>query len=196
MRKVERILIIVMLITAGIFFLKSCKTGVPKAPEHKYEFRAATDEESKNNIFLGSKLCDVYNYSDEGINVATAYGQLRTLFGEPKHITKDMENLYEYDIVATNEEGKEIYLYAYNGPSGAAIGGDISDEAASDAAKQLARWISYQTPADFECEAYYFDGPSKVVMEVKDGKAKVWETRLTGEEYQKAYDECYGNLED
>ncbi len=201
MRKVERIFIVVMLVSVFIFFFKSCdysdaKSNTPKTPAHKYEFRVATNEESESAAFMGSQICRMCGAVDYEYDMGKVYGQLITLFGEPKYLTKDMENLYEYDIVATDEEGNEVFLYAYNGPTGPAIGGDTDDEAAVAAAEDLANFIKSASPSDYELEAYYLDGPSKVNMEVKDGKVSVIEVRLSEEEFQEAVNEVYGDMAD
>ena len=45
-------------------------------------------------------------------------GKMMTLFGDPLYITEDIENQFEYIILAKDDQGTEVYLTVYNGPSG------------------------------------------------------------------------------
>ena len=109
----------------------------------KYEFKAESMETLKNtmggtslirNMIEGGGI-DSY---EKGI---LCLGQLKTLFGEPLYITEDLEDQYSYCISATDESGKKIYLHAYSGPSGPAIGGN-HDEDSRQAADELAKLIT------------------------------------------------------
>ena len=119
---------------------------------------------------------------------------MRSLFGEPAYTTEDFENLYAYNIVATDKIGNKIFIYVYNGPTGPAIGGDTSDPEAVEAAEELVKVIQGAEPADYYCEAYYYDGPTKLIIEVKNGKGKVTEFPLDEGDFEELYKDYYDDL--
>ena len=196
MRKVEFLFVIVCLITLAVYAFRTVVPNGQPIGNSSYEFRVATSEDLEAGNFMGAQICHIYNTSDYDHDLAIAYGQARSLFGEPAYTTEDLENLYEYNIVATDKKGNEVYLYIYNGPTGPAIGGDTNDPAAEAAAKQLVKVIQKAEPADFYCEAYYFDGPTKLTIEVKNGKPKVTEVPLNDEQFEEMYYEFFSQFED
>ncbi|MCH5343242.1 MAG: hypothetical protein J1E64_04320 [Acetatifactor sp.] len=160
--------------------------------EYKYEFKVV-DDQSKVN---GSKICNIIDgfpldYSEQKVLI---YGKLKTLFGDPLYEEKDYENQYTYDVVTTTEDGKEIFLYAYNGPSGPAIGGQQNEESRK-AAYQLIDLILQATPTDYDYVGYYLDGPSKIQEGIKNGVPYYDEEELgdlSKEEMDKIFREVTG----
>ncbi|WP_049946314.1 hypothetical protein [Butyrivibrio sp. WCD2001] len=146
----------------------------------EYEFRRGTKEEEEAGKFLGSETCSIYDEIDENL-FALAYGQLRTLFGEPDYETEDLENMYDYNVVATDKEGNEYYMYAYSGPTGPAIGTREDDEKTEKAARALAEKIKSVEPTDYDYVGYYFDFGLTVKMGVKNGKPYCTESGGDGE---------------
>ncbi|MBE5909087.1 MAG: hypothetical protein E7278_09670 [Lachnospiraceae bacterium] len=142
-----------------------------------YTFRAQTSEERKLHAG-GSKICEIYDFftfhNELEEKTALAYGQLKTLFGEPTYSSKNFEELYQYDICAESDNGGKVYLCAYCGPTGPSIGGDAS-KLAEEAANALAQKIQDTPASDYEIICYYLDGPSKIIQGVKDGKAYMQE---------------------
>ncbi len=137
-----------------------------------YTFRKCDED-----LMAGSvEICNLYEFGD-GLddfmrNYALAYGQLKTRFGEPMHTSKDLECLYDYCLIAADEDGNELILTAYCGPSGPAIGGDPGNQNAVMAAKQLEKYISEATPTDCKISGYYYDSglPLKITLGVKNGE--------------------------
>ncbi|MDE5865643.1 MAG: hypothetical protein K2H31_03460, partial [Lachnospiraceae bacterium] len=80
----------------------------------------------------------------------------------------DIENQYTYLVATTTEDGREIFLHAYNGPSGPAIGGQHDDESRK-AAYQLSEMIQQAAPTDYDYIGYYLDGPCRIQQGVKNG---------------------------
>ena len=134
--------------------------------EFKYQFKTVSDE----NKISGGKIFNIIDgfppdYSEQA---ALIYGKLKTLFGEPLYEEKDVENQYIYGLVATAEDGREIFLHAYSGPSGPAIGGN-EDEESRKAAHQLAELILQAAPTDYDYVGYYLDGPCRIHEGIKNG---------------------------
>jgi hypothetical protein len=196
MRKAERFFLVVCILTLIVLGYKSFFEK-PKFDlgSHNYTFRAATEEEAETFDFMGAQICHVYDTMDYEHDLAMAYGQVRTLFGEPAYTTKDLENLYAYNIIATDKNGKEIYIYIYNGPTGPAIGGDTNDAEAAAAAKELVKVIQNAEPTDFSCEAFYLDGPTKLTIAVKNGIPMVTEVPIGEDEFEDVFSELYGDYE-
>ncbi|MBO5622556.1 MAG: hypothetical protein J5959_13110 [Butyrivibrio sp.] len=123
-----------------------------------------------------AQICGIYEFGDGPddfmSNYALAYGQLKTRFGEPMYTSKDLECLYNYCLIASDEDGNELVLTAYCGPTGPAIGGNPGDEKAVMAAKQLAEYICEAGPTDCKISGYYYDSelPLKITLGVKNGK--------------------------
>ena len=133
--------------------------------EFTFEFKA----ESKDKLPMGSKICNIIDgfpkdYSEQ---TALVYGRLRKLFGEPLYESEDLEEQYSYCISAVRD-GKTVYLEAYSGSSGPAIGGE-QDKDSRDAASELVRFIQQAEAANYDYRGDYYDGPSEVRMGVKNG---------------------------
>lgn len=134
--------------------------------EFTFEFKA----ESKDKLPMGSKICNIIDdfpddYSEQE---ALTYGRLRKLFGEPLYESEDVEEMYSYCISAARDD-KTVYLNAYSGASGPAIGGDEDDKDSRDAAYELIDFIKQAEAADYDYKGVYYDGPSEVRMGVKNG---------------------------
>lgn len=165
--------------------ISAVTTDEPKAP---YVFQK---EDSFDNMPGSSKIYDLVDgYEDYGNQCALVYGKLRTLFGEPLYETEDDENLYAYCIRAISEDGSVIYLEAYNGPTGPAIGGE-QNEAALSAAEALANYIWQAQPSDYSCKSYYADTASVIEMGVQDGKPYFRETIDIKETLERLYDSVF-----
>ena len=129
-----------------------------------------------------SKILGVYDleYDEKTGNYYMPYdatydslfiGQLLTLFGSADYVTEINEELLSYVVAAEDEEGNVIYLEAYYGPSGPAIGGIADDEAYENAAGELAWLIMNAEASDFELSSVYEDIGVSLKMGVKDGQA-------------------------
>ena len=134
--------------------------------EYKYQFKAVDDQEK----ISGSKIFNIIDGfpSDYSEQTVLIYGKLKTLFGEPLYEEKDVENQYTYGLVTTRSDGREIFLHAYSGPSGPAIGGQ-QDEESREAAHQLVEMIRQAAPTDYDYVGYYLDGPSRIQEGIKNG---------------------------
>lgn len=155
-----------------------------------YTFKAVDQDDFLNGT---SKIYDLVDGFDDYENkCARIYGNLRTLFGEPLYETEDMENLYSYSIAATSDAGDTVYLSAYSGPSGPAIGG-MSGKESLQAAQALAEYIRCALPSDYECKSYYLDGPCVIRMGVKNGTpfCEEAELELSPEEFEKLCKRLY-----
>ena len=96
-------------------------------------------------------------------------GQLLALFGNADYTTGNNEDLLSYAVEAKRNDGEVVYLEAYYGPSGPAIGGNVYDEISKQAAKELEQLIVGAEPADFEISSIYEDIGASLKMGVKNG---------------------------
>ncbi len=165
----------------------------------KFEFKAQ-DMETMNKTAMGtSKIRNILGpeagaWAYQG-GSTLCLGQLKTLFGEPLYVTKNLEDQYAYCILAAGEDGKEIYLQVYSGPTGPAIGGE-QDADSARAADALAELITSAKAADYDYEGYYMDGPCIVREGVRGGEPYIEEEELdaSGEEFAKICEEIYGRI--
>ena len=157
----------------------------------KYSFKTSQDI----NLIYGTSL--ILNIADDysGEEFAKIQGQLITLFGEPLETSPDLENAYNYVIIATDARGKQTVLPTYCGPSGPAIGGDVSIQGIREIAGELKSYIKQATPLDYEYVGYYLDAPAKIIQKVENGVAFYVETMLSENEYDEAAKICYGQGE-
>lgn len=98
-------------------------------------------------------------------------GSLLRLFGPPLSATDLSDEAFEYIFEATDSEGSSWIITAYEGPSGPAFGGKISDETCLPAIYALMNLIAITTPSDFEATVYDDDTDNTVTYGVKDGQA-------------------------
>ena len=160
--------------------------------EFTYQFNTLNDQEKLG----GSKILNIIDgfpidYSEQ---VALIYGKLKTLFGDPLYEEKDIENQYTYGISTTTEDGRDLFLQVYNGPSGPAIGGQ-QDEESKKAAHQLLEMIQQAAPTDYDYVGYYLDGPSRIQEGIKNGVPYHEEMELSNlskEEMDKIFREVAG----
>lgn len=110
-------------------------------------------------------------------------GRLKTLFGEPLYLSEDLEDQYTYFLSTVTAAGRTLCFSAYSGPTGPAIGGE-QDEASRAAADALAALINSASPADYDYEGYYLDGPCRVRMGVRNGVPYMEEDELSDEEFE------------
>lgn len=141
-----------------------------EAGSQRFTF-TAQDMETMNREIKGTSK--IRNISETMEGDVLCLGQLKTLFGEPLYMTKDLEEQYTYCIMAVDGEGKEIYLEAYSGPTGPAIGG-MQDADSKAAADELAELIVNAEPTDYDYEGFYLDTFSYVREGVRNGKP-YWE---------------------
>lgn len=97
------------------------------------------------------------------------YGQVLTLFGDADYMTKNNEDMFSCAVCGKQEDGREVYLEIYYGPSGPAIGGG-NEWCDKIAAYQLSELIISADPTDYEWSSIYRDIPAKVKMGVKNGE--------------------------
>ena len=148
-----------------------------------FQFRALGEEEAKRaGCPSGAKIRGLGALNEEAFTLT--YGRLLTLFGPPVYEGRDMENQYRFDIEARDEQGGVRFLYAYSGPSGPAVGGG-QEELDRLAADQLAELVQSAEPSDYDYTGYYLDGPCKIRMGVKGGKAYFEESEFTDEDFRK-----------
>ncbi|MCM1049472.1 MAG: hypothetical protein NC433_13725 [Clostridiales bacterium] len=158
--------------------------------ERRFEFKAQNKRTMNRTVTGTSKIKSLTGYfpPDESI---LCLGRLKTLFGKPLYVTKDLDNQYGYCILATDKDGKEVYLQVYSGPSGPSIGGNHDADSLA-AADELVEFVAAAEASDYEYEGYYLDGPCSVKYSVRNGVPTMEENELSDEEYQKAYKEIYG----
>lgn len=155
--------------------------------ESRFQF-IAQDMETLNREIVGtSKIRNIAETLEGDI---LCLGQLKTLFGDPLYMTKDLEEQYRYCIMAVDGDGKEIYLDVYSGPSGPAIGGR-GDADSKVAADELAKLIVNAEPTDYDYEGFYLDTSSYVKEGVHNGKP-YWEEsgiKISAEEVRRQLEE-------
>lgn len=162
-----------------------------------FEFKAQDMETMKKTAMGTSKIRSILGpeagaWAYQG-GSTLCLGQLKTLFGEPLYMTKNLEDQYAYCILAAGEDGREIYLQVYSGPSGPSIGGN-QDPDSAQAADELAKLIVSAKAADYDYEGYYMDGPSVVREGVRGGEPYMEEEELdvSEDEFARICEEIYG----
>lgn len=146
--------------------------------------------EVSNEFFLSSsQICNVmFGFGEDySKNCVVFLGQLMRLFGNPRYISKNVEEQYSYYIKATDENGDSVILEVYSGPSGPAVGGK-QDSASEAAADELIEYVLQAKPVDYEYEGYYEDGPCKINQGIKNGEPYY-------EEKEVSYEECCENID-
>lgn len=134
--------------------------------------------ESMSDLEAMAGTSHVYGPLDMSLETDARFrGALLALFGEPLWESEDYEAAYEYLIRAVDEEGREYLLTAYQGPSGAAVGGDTQVQGIEEAAEALCDLLLESEPADFEAEMVYMDLGIRVIYGCRDGKPYVTETK-------------------
>lgn len=152
-----------------------------------YTFRAVKD---MDQLTGSGKLCNlIESFADYENQFSLLCGKIKALFGQPVYQTENMENLFSYCILATSEEGEEVYLDIYCAGSGPAVGG-MSDEKSRKAAKALVDYIWQAEPVDYAIKAYYLDGQTALAFGIKDGVPFYNETELnlTEKEFRELYE--------
>ncbi|MBP5609558.1 MAG: hypothetical protein J6X66_14995 [Lachnospiraceae bacterium] len=138
----------------------------------KYTYKVITDKNEYVKWGPDAKICNIYDSHTGGTGEKDilTFGQLKRLFGAPAFITENMENQYQYYILAIDENGKTYHLSAYSGPSGPSIGGNVTDMKLIEAAKVLAGYIRDADTEDYDYSGYYMDANLKINCGIKDGK--------------------------
>lgn len=154
-----------------------------------YTFRSVKDtEKSTDSSKLYNFIEDFVNYEDQ---FSLICGKIKALFGQPIYETENLENLFLYCILATSDEGEEIYLDIYCAGSGPAVGG-MQDERSRKAAKALVDHVWQAEPVNYTCKAYYLDGPTVLGFGIENGSPYYNETELRLSE--KEFTELYTHL--
>ena len=151
-----------------------------------YTFRSVKDtEKSTDSSKLYNFIEDFVNYEDQ---FSLICGKIKALFGQPIYETENLENLFLYCILATSDEGEEIYLDIYCAGSGPAVGG-MQDERSRKAAKALVDHVWQVEPVNYTCKAYYLDGPTVLGFGIENGSPYYNETelRLSEKEFAELY---------
>lgn len=152
-----------------------------------YTFQAVKDVEKSPE---GSKICNlIEDFVDYENKFTLVCGKVKALFGQPIYQTENLENLFLYCILATSEEGEEVYLDLYCAGSGPAVGGK-SDERSRKAAEALVDYVWQAEPVDYEQKGYYLDGPTALAFGIRDGVPFYNETelRLSEKEFRELYE--------
>lgn len=155
--------------------------------DRKFQFRSLSEEEvTQGHFFGGSLICWLRGPGDSGLEqeLVLAYGRMLALFGHPIYVNPDLEDQYRYCIEAKDSQGTTVYLDAYSGPSGPAIGGNPRSDVEREAVEELVTLILSTKPKDYDYIGYYLDGPCKVHMGIKDGQPFMEESELTDEEFR------------
>lgn len=154
-----------------------------------YKFQSVKDD---GKLAGTGKICNfIENYAEYEEQFPLIYGKIKALFGQPIYETENLENLFEYCILATSEEAEEVYLSVYCAGSGLAVGG-MSDEKSQKAAKALIEYVRQAEPIDYEYKAYYLDAHTVLEFGIKDGVPYSNETELNLSE--KEFDELCARL--
>lgn len=146
----------------------------PKRQGHGYTFQKVESPEAYENA--GSS----WIYGPDRVDLETDAqfrGALLALFGRPLWESDDYEAAYEYLILAEAQDGRQYTLWVYQGPTGAAVGGDPEEEGIEEAAASLCELLMTSTPADYEAEMIYTDTHSTIRYGCQDGKPYAEETR-------------------
>lgn len=154
-----------------------------------YTFQSVKDTEK---LAGSSKIYNfIESFADYGNQFSLICGKIKALFGQPIYETENMENLFSYCILATSEEGEEVYLDIYCAGSGPAVGGMLG-EASRRAAKALVDHVWQTEPVNYTLKAYYLDGPSALEFGIRDGAPYYNEVELNLSE--KEFSELYARL--
>lgn len=153
--------------------------------------------ETENYIFTTSEDLNqlagtghIMGLSFRVLDEAEIRGKLLTLFGEPASESVDAEAAYNYAIEATRKDsGETNILSCYQGPSGAAIGGDNSKPGITEAANDLIELIKSAEPADFKRKICYMDTLSNIEYGCVNGVPFVEESHMSYEELLKEFPE-------
>lgn len=193
MKKLNLLFVIVV----SVAILLSCSeriggdtSGRPSGGAGGYVFESVP---SDDRLYGTSKVANIWSDLGDGYGeeCALIYGRLLTRFGDPLYTSMDLEMQYEYAIEATGPDGEVYFFSVYSGSTGPAIGGKNSQQGIDDAAAALVDEINSVTPADYDYEGYYMDGPSKVTMGVKDGEPYYNEVEVSMDEMEGIYDSIY-----
>ncbi len=156
-----------------------------------YTFQSVQDTEKLTGT---SNICNIINdFVDYEKKFPIAYGKIKARFGQPIYETENLENLFSYCVLATSEDGEEVYLDIYCAGSGLAIGGH-QNEAAKKAANALLDYILQAEPVDYAHKAYYMDGPTVLEFGITDGVPYYHEAELelSEKEFRDLYAKLYG----
>lgn len=117
----------------------------------------------------GVTIASITHTPDTQKYQATFLGRCVALFGEPYDVSDNYEALYNYFIIAEDENGNTANLEIYFGSGGPSIGYGES-EFEEKAAIALARKLLMTEPVDCEISSTYDDASVRVIMGVKNGE--------------------------
>ena len=141
-------------------------------------FRSVTDKEEQNGWNWGSYIRSIGSVATNPMEMPLTYGRLLKLFGEPAFTSENLEDMYNYLILGTDEEGNTYQLVAYSGPSGPAIGGDSSNPKLAEVAAALDEYINASDYVDFDYTGIYEDYDVEVKMGIQNGEPYMEENEM------------------
>lgn len=149
-------------------------------PGHTYQFARSSAPADASGFSKHASLCGF-----DGEERARVYGSLRALFGEPDYESGDVEDMYQYWLAVTMDDGREAVFMAYSGPSGPSAAFRDEDREIGDGVSYALKQLLMETPpADYSYQGYYWDGPAQVECGSRDGTPYYQERGLTDEEVQ------------
>ncbi len=133
-------------------------------------FKSVTDENELKNWNGGSLIRHVGNILKNPMSMPLTYGRLLKLFGEPAYSSGNLEDMYNYFILGTDDEGNTYQLMVYCGATGPAIGGASDDPRLEEAAAKLEEYINASDYVDFDYEGVYEDFDAEVKFGIRNGE--------------------------
>lgn len=180
MRKIPAISLLFCIMMSGCASGGSAGNSQADKEDYMYTFRKISFEEfyenTKQYTIAGEWVYEVGEAGDE--TYALFWGKARTLFGEPNQQSADWENMYTYEIEASDGQNAPLYLEVYHGSGGSSVAmptedNDVDHAAYDQAKSELIALIESAQPADYVWEGVYEDIPVNIKYTVKDGKATV-----------------------
>lgn len=175
----RRLLSIAVLISL-LFLLQGCSRN-SEGNAMKFTFEPLQGETA-----LGSSYFMDFGEMNAQEDAAIAEGKLISAFGQPAYTSESYEGSFNYVIRATADTGDSVILTVY-GMGVVHIGAVRQDEFAQTAATALIQYVNSFKPADFSRTVYYWDMNMQIDISVKDGKAKIHESRISAEKINELF---------
>ena len=144
-----------------------------------YKFRIADEKEEdelRNGLYGGEWI---YRVGVREEVYALFLGKVIARFGKNDTLCEDWENMYNYSVVAEDEQGEKLLVIIYHGPGGPSYSiptdfeNDDIKSKYEQAAKELVEYIENAEPADYVHESVYEDVGVNIKYTVKNGTAAV-----------------------
>lgn len=133
--------------------------------EHTYEF-----ERNDSSDIDFDEFSIPIGLGGDVLEQVAIFGSLLALFGEPDYLSENLENMYQYSLLAKRSDGKETILLVYSGPTGPSVSCRKKEsDMKAGAAYALRELLQETPPMDYSYEGYYYDGPTTLEFGVKDG---------------------------